>query len=170
VSLTGFRFRVGGQKAVWRTPNGTRWSRIEEDAAERKQIDMSLPLATSQVRRVTNLGSSPTRPTTRYVCRNLLACENAASSGARGVQRTLRMVQESCLAHLQGAAFAAVTCSFPLHAPWERRGAIPRAVHRPLTVPLEGVFQLSTALAETIRSAGGMLMRLFSRSVQPWGR
>ncbi|MFD3873866.1 cytochrome P450 [Streptomyces sp. NPDC058623] len=51
------------EEVVWRTPNTPRRSRIEEDAAGWKRTDMSDPSVSSQVRRITGLGSSPTRPT-----------------------------------------------------------------------------------------------------------
>ncbi|CDR10123.1 predicted protein [Streptomyces iranensis] len=49
--------------AVQRTLHRSRWSRIERDAAGRKQGEIPASPRKSQVRRVTGIGSSPTRPT-----------------------------------------------------------------------------------------------------------
>lgn len=65
----------GGEEVVWRTPNRSRSSWIEEDVAGLKRVAMSVVSASSQVRRVTLMGSSPTRPTKRtcLTCGNVLS-------------------------------------------------------------------------------------------------
>ncbi len=60
----GSRFR----NMVWRTPNQTRSAGSEEDVAGWKQVDLSGLSIKLQVRRVTWIGSSPTRPTQEKRC------------------------------------------------------------------------------------------------------
>lgn len=83
-AVPGSAGRPGGVESVWRTPNRSRSSGIEADAAEGKRIDMSVPLVSSQVRRVTDLGSSPTRPTMCCPCRNVLSRVNVRPPPAAG--------------------------------------------------------------------------------------